>query len=177
MSLPDRVPVPARIVHQMPGRLRLSMRERRGDAAYFGRLAQQLAGLDGVHRVRSNPPAASIVVEFEGALEALMEGLRASGLLAFDAAVKRAPMLDVGSTAATQLVSGRELNPMFMAGLGFALFGLLQSLRGRVEVPAMTAFWYAASTFQQARGQMLLAPPPGNGGNDGRVMQATETGN
>lgn len=168
MSLPAAVPVPARIVHQMPGRLRLAMTERRGDAAYFGELARQLAALDGVRHVRSNPPAASVVVEFEGALEALMAGLRASGLLAFDAPAKRAPMLDAGGTAPTQLVSGRELNPMFMAGLGFALFGLLQSLRGRVEVPAMTAFWYAASTFQQARGQMPLAPPPGNGGgNDG----------
>jgi hypothetical protein len=142
------------VAHQSPGRVRLTIDGRRGDSAFFHQLAQRCAALTGVNRVRINPTAASLVVEYRGTLQALIR--QAAGLFAFDGSIK--PGLAADEPLPFALVSGRELNPMFMSGAAFALLGLIQSLRGRVTVPAATAFWYAATNFQQARNVVLVEP-------------------
>jgi len=148
------------VAHQMPGRVRLAIAGRRGDSGYFRQLAQRYAGLGSVRRVRINPAAASLVIEYSGPLRQLLR--QAEDLFALDgdgaagsqdgvAAMMEAPPLT--------LVSGRDLNPLFMAGAAFAAIGLVQSLRGQFMVPAATAFWYATSTLQQA--QVLAAAASG----------------
>lgn len=137
------------VAHRLPGRVRLSIAERRGDAGYFAALANQFAGLDGVRAVKPNAAAGSIVLEFSGALDEL---IRRSGAV-FELAVGAAEAGSLAPSApapAFNLVSGRDINPMFMAGVLFTFMGLVQSLRGRLGVPGLTAFWYATTTFQQA---------------------------
>jgi len=48
------------------------------------------------------------------------------------------------------LVSGREITPMFMAGTLLAALGAAQTLRGKFLAPAVTVFWYAIQAFRQA---------------------------
>jgi hypothetical protein len=50
-----------------------------------------------------------------------------------------------------RLVSGRELNPMQMAGVLFGALGVAQALRGKIAVPALSAFWYAVNAFRLGR--------------------------
>jgi hypothetical protein len=52
----------AQIVHRTPERVRLKVRGKDGDEAFFARLATRLAELDGVISVRTNRHAASIVI-------------------------------------------------------------------------------------------------------------------
>jgi len=47
-----------------------------------------------------------------------------------------------------RLVSGREINPMFMVGSALAIVGLVQTFRGKIVVPSVTAFWYALEAFR-----------------------------
>lgn len=148
----------ALVAHQIPGRVRIAIAARRGDSAYFRQLAQRYAGLPNVQRVRINPAAASLALEYSGSLDELLQ--QADDLFALGDAGQQ--QRQAGAPAAQplpfNLVSGRELNPMFMAGAAFALIGLVQCLRGQFMVPAATAFWYATSTLQQARSVAVVAP-------------------
>lgn len=137
------------VAHLMPGRVRLSIAERRGDNDYFAMLSRRLSGVEGVRRVKTNPLAGSIVLEFSGVLPELMRRAGAPALFDIEqGAVGAAPPPSVARPV--NLVSGREINPSFMLGMLFAAVGLVQSIRGRLMVPAATAFWYATTTFQQA---------------------------
>lgn len=152
--------VKAVVAHQIPGRVRLSIAERRGDDDYFATLSERFSHLDGVRHVKANPVAGSIALEFAGDLQDIIERVDASGLLDVDVDG------DAGAALAARirheppinLVSGRDINPMFMTGVAFVALGLLQSLRGRVMVPAVTAFWYATSTFQQGLVRVAVEP-------------------
>ncbi|HEV7816209.1 MAG TPA: hypothetical protein VGP06_14055 [Janthinobacterium sp.] len=139
------------VSHRMPGRVRFSIPERRGDSAYFSSLSERFSALDAVTRVRANVLAGSIALEFSGALDDVMRGAGAENLFDMEARATHAAdyLLPAHYVQPVSLVTGRELNPSFMAGAAFAALGLLQSFRGQVMVPAATAFWYASSTFQQ----------------------------
>ena len=142
------------VVHQLPGRVRLSIPEKRGDSDYFRMLYQRLSGVDGVRSVKTNAVAGSILLQFSGVLQEVLRSAGAPGLFELDGAAvsgARAPALaSARPPQPFNLVSGREITPMFMAGVLFSAIGLVQSFRGRLMVPAATAFWYATSTFQQA---------------------------
>jgi hypothetical protein len=140
------------VVHQLPGRVRLSIPEKRGDGDYFRMLCQRLSGVDGVRSVKTNAVAGSILLQFNGVLQEVLRSAGAPGLFELDGAASAGARVPAPARAAPtiNLVSGREITPMFMAGVLFSGIGLLQSLRGRLMVPAVTAFWYATSTFQQA---------------------------
>ncbi|MES2300195.1 MAG: hypothetical protein V4582_24390 [Pseudomonadota bacterium] len=162
----------AMVAHQMPGRVRFSVPAKRGDVDYFQRLKHRFTGIDTVQRIKANPLAGSIVLEFGGSLETLLARLVEPDLFELaDSLTDSMPdslahsMADARGNGAylplpaypIHLVSGREINLTFMAGVVFAALGLLQGLRGRVMVPAVTAFWYATSTFQQASVAVALA--------------------
>lgn len=139
------------VVHRLPGRVRLSIPEKRGDGEYFKTLSRRLSGVEGVLGVKANALAGSIVLQFSGVLQEVLRRAGAPALFDLDGAAQGAQAAP--SALAWQpihLVSGREITPMFMAGVLFSAIGLLQSFRGRLMVPAATAFWYATSTFQQA---------------------------
>ncbi len=139
------------VVHRLPGRVRLSIPEKRGDSDYFNALSRRLSGVDGVLGVKANAVAGSIVLQFSGVLQEVLRRAGAPALFELEGAVdgpQSAP--PARALQSINLVSGREITPMFMAGVLFSAIGLLQSFRGRLMVPAATAFWYATSTFQQA---------------------------
>lgn len=145
--------VRAQIVHQMPGRVRLRVRERRSDSGYFSALSQDLSRLHGVRHVKVNPDTASVVIEYAGSAETLMQQLQFHELsvqgpekvnVTHGRPAPRAPIPSM------QLVSGRDINPMFMLGTVLAVLGIVQTVRGNILVPAMSTMWYAISAFRHA---------------------------
>ena len=47
-------------------------------------------------------------------------------------------------------VGGRMKSPMFVMGSALAVLGIIQTMRGKVEVPSITAFWYAIEAFRDS---------------------------
>lgn len=140
------------LAHQLAGRVRLSVASRRGDALYFEQLAERFAATEDVRQVKVNPVTGTMLLEFDGEFGDVMRRAGAGDLLAIDAALPgpaRRAMPELFARPVS-LVSGRAINPMFMAGFAFAVMGVAQALRGRIAVPAATAFWYSTSTFLQA---------------------------
>lgn len=156
----------ASIAHRMPGRLRLSIPARRGDDGFFAGLAAQLSGQPDVIRVRPNARAGSLLVEHGGDAEPILVWAAREHLLELDPA--GAPDEPAGLLSAPgpslRLVSGREIDPMFMAGVAFLGMGLVQVVRGQVMVPAATALWYAISVFPQW--QRAAAAGPAEAGDE-----------
>ena len=147
--------VQAEIVHRLPGRIRLRLRERRGDTAYFASLSEDLGGCDGVERVKANPATGSILIEFSGLAENLARQLGHHGVSlrpqsAPAAESRPQPVAGNGNARPFHLVSNQEINPMFMLGTMFAVMGIVQTLRGKILVPAVSLLWHAMAAFRQA---------------------------
>jgi hypothetical protein len=147
--------VRAALVHRLPGRIRLRMQEKRGDTDYFSRLSADFSALDDVHHVRTNASTGSVVIEFSGTQEALIERLREHDVAVVD--------MNVGEetgTAATlpkavdlpplMLVSGRSINALFLVGTVLTAATLVQTLRGKLLGPALPMFWSALEAFRRA---------------------------
>lgn len=149
---------PAHVAHQSPGRIRLQVPSRRGDLAFFNALSAQLAQSEQVSKARANPAAASLVVEYAGPVEPLLADIRQAELeLTQTPAAAVTPRLPGQALAQSFNGSAQAFNPMFMAGAVMGLVGIIQTLRGEIMVPALSAFWYAAGALQLAH-----SPAPGN---------------
>jgi hypothetical protein len=143
------------IAHQTAGRIRVQLPEHRGERELFDHISHLIAESGLVRTVRANPVTGSIVLEFSGAPNALLAGLAKSLPIEI---VATAPANHTRSALSAthspfRLVSGRQINPMLMVGTLFGAVGVVQTLRGQVLVPALSAFWYAAKAFGRARKQ------------------------
>jgi len=158
----------ATIAHRMPGRIRLSIPARRGDDAFFSELADRFSELPDVQRARPNARAGSILLEHTGDAQAILQWAAAAQLLdvtpTVPATTDDRPGLLSAQAPTIRLVSGRDIDPTFMAGVVFLGMGLVQLARGRVMVPAATAFWYAISVLPQW--QRLAAAVPAEAGDE-----------
>lgn len=146
----------AEIAHAMPGRLRMRVPEQRGNAELFAQLEQHLAQSQLLERVQINPVTGSVLLEFEGPHEALLDKLAGQLPFEFDVTVPaspsaRRPPSTAGLLDPLRLVSGRDIDQMFITGALFGAVGLVQALRGQILIPALPAFWYATNAFRLAR--------------------------
>lgn len=149
------MPAQAEIAHALPGRIRLRLREKRGDAAYFSSLSEDVANCDGVERVKANATTGTILVVYSGRTEDLAGQLGRHGI-SFTQPVRHAAEMRPrasrwnGGAAPFHLVSNRDINPMFMLGTALAAMGIVQTLRGKVLVPSLTLLWYAMEAFRHS---------------------------
>jgi len=139
--------IEAVIAHQVPGRIRIRIPTMRGQAHDLTELAGQLGNIAGVAAVKLNSATGSIVLQFSGNADSILESMRELGLNPvlkqdIDQAVRNSGIRPF------RLVSGREINPMFMVGSALAIVGLVQTFRGKIVVPSVTAFWYALEAFR-----------------------------
>lgn len=144
----------AQIAHELPGRVRVRLPDYRGDAAVFAKLEDALLESQLFDGVRGNPVTASLVLEFSGPREQVLDALRAHMSVELDISTRassRAPLSARIPTDPVRLVSGKDINAMFLAGTLFGAVGLFQTLRGRIMLPALSAFWIASNAFQLAR--------------------------
>lgn len=144
----------ARLVHSIPGRVRLVFPEAKGNAAFLADMAGRIAALPPVTDVAQRPLTGSLVVSYQGPAEALLAAAGAADLVdlvleeapgsAADAARERAVLADL----LVALKTGGVLDIRSLAFLGFLGVGLWQLARGGpLWPPAATAFWYAASAL------------------------------
>lgn len=123
----------AELIHTMPGRTRLRIVARRGDAVFFAAVATGLSALPGVFHVEVRPFTGSIVVSHGPPIARIGAAAQQAGLFTLVESVEAPaewPALPIdGKTAAS---------------IGLGLVAVWQLLRGQVWPPAVTAAWYAA---------------------------------
>lgn len=149
------MPVQAEIAHALPGRIRLRLREKRGDAAYFASLSEEMSNCEGVELVKANAATGSILIEFSGRTEDLAVQLGQHGVsllppTASGAEQRPQPFPGNGNATPFHLVSNREINSMFMLGTALAVVGIVQTLRGKILAPSLSVLWYAMEAFRQS---------------------------
>jgi hypothetical protein len=141
------------IVHRIPGRARLLVRDRRGDAAYFSDLSESFGRFENVQSARTNPTTGSVTLEFIGELGTLLKQAEDTDLLTVSESILHAspPSSSVRPAASPiTLVSGRDVNRMFMVGSVLLVVGVIQTIRGEWFPPAISVFWMAATAFRIA---------------------------
>jgi hypothetical protein len=157
--------IPARLAHCSPGRLRLRVRSKRGDAAYFGRVRDHLSQCPGVRQLQVNPVTGSVVVHHSLPLEGLLGFGKANGLFEIEETPVGGPppLARVSDAFAglSQRLERATAGGLDLATLAFAALtgaALVQLARGNAGAPAVTLLWYAATV-------VLLATP--RGGSEG----------
>jgi hypothetical protein len=155
------------IAHRIPGRARLLVRDKRGDTEYFSDLSQRLGAFEGVQRAKTNPTTGSVTLEFIGDLETLLKRAEDTDLLSMTESVL--PERPAGTSRESRsppqlrpmgfpinLVSGRDVNRMFMVGSVLLVIGVIQTIRGEWFPPAVSVFWMAATAFRMAQAEQQL---------------------
>lgn len=124
----------AEVAHAMPGRTRLRLAERRGDAVFFASVANGLLSLPGVFDVETRPLTGSVLIAHFNPLDELGDAARTSGLFDLRSSPV-APTLDLKV----------EFDPKLIVAFALAGLALWQISRDKVVPPALTLLWYASS--------------------------------
>lgn len=123
----------AQVAHAMPGRARLRIADRRGDAAYFAAVSKALSAIAGVRAVEAAPMTGSILIQHSGPLARI------------GVAAQEAQLFVVGEApAAARETAEFSLDPKIVAALALFAAALWQMSRERVLPPAITLLWYAS---------------------------------
>jgi len=138
----------ARVVHHIPGRARLNIQARRGDSAFFDKVADALSAEAGVNSAHVNPGTGSVLVEYSTRLD---EVLRAADDL-FD--LLPAPAFPENAKAVGQMMPPA----MLIAGVFFGAVGVVQTVRGDILMPALTAYWYAWNALRMGSSAAAARP-------------------
>lgn len=146
-------------VHVAPGRVRVRVPERRGNAAFFARAREVLAACPGIEEVTINAATGSILLRHRADLPdiAAFAAERGIFLLAEAGRKKRQfyqTVVGAYRTADERIsrLSGGEIDLPGAATLSLAAAGLYQISKGRFGAPAWyTAFWYALNIFLKAK--------------------------
>jgi hypothetical protein len=157
--------VSAFIVHELPGRLRLKIPEKRGDTAYFTRLAEQLPHCPGVARVDGKAHTGSLLVLHASATRAADIDAYAERLGLFSLtdrpATPRRTLRQCANAGVDALDRGLLAASGGVVDLGSAILLMLlvlaarQAARGQVLVPAFSLLWFAleVTTWRKVSGK------------------------
>jgi hypothetical protein len=154
----EPLPLPkGRLAHLCDGRARLSFRERSGDSDFFGALERSLADVTGITEVVARPATGSMIIAFEGDPAAFIANIARAGLFEIVPQEPAPQLRDLLRKQAREFESDLKqatdgaIDLPALAFLFFASVGVVQLARGRVGLSALSAFWYAASQFSDAR--------------------------
>jgi len=160
----------AYIKHQLPGRVRLKIPQKRGDFRYFARLAGLFADCTDITQLQLNPSAASILIchGTETHFLAIAEFAQTNGLFTIieqpeeeTFTIPYLPIPKLTSTGLNRLdeslmdfsqgrLDGRSL--LFLALIGLAV---RQMAKGHIMGPASTLLWYAFSVLKAENNKLL----------------------
>lgn len=156
---------PAYIVHSTPGRVRLRIPGKRGDAIYFAGLEAALTKCADVETVQVNVRAASVLItQMQGSsLPSVADFARRHKLFSLKQA-EATPVRSLGEIVAAQIAEADRLIATGSRGrldsqsIFFLLFlglGLKQMWRGQIMQPAIPLLWRAMEILKD------LNPPQG----------------
>jgi hypothetical protein len=133
----------AYVEHQIPGRLRLRIPERRGDVAFFQRLVGVLSEVPDVTELDGSPLTGSVRIRYSGTAEAIAAAAAKEGLFEIrkrdgEAQPKKRPK-EPASPGAPHADAGM-LDSIATGLSGLALFQVTQ---GQVTGSAAENFWNA----------------------------------
>ncbi len=134
----------ARIVHALPGRVRMKIGSMRGDKAYFEGLSSALADVDGVRLMGVDPRTATVLLGCEpGGLEALSEEALRRGVFVLELGQElQSP--DQGEVAGARWIWREEAFDLRVpVALLLILLSLMQMRQGKILSPSVTLLWYA----------------------------------
>ncbi|MBO6668633.1 HMA2 domain-containing protein [Parvibaculum sp.] len=152
----DASPLPAILEHLTAERARLRLPKLRRDRDAFDRLATATAALPGVQAVEANPLTAGMLIRHGGDFAAIAVAAKAAGLFSLEEAERAPDMLKELRARMKHLERGLRqhsegaLDINSASFLFFAAVGAVQLARGRVAMPALTAFWYAMNALRTA---------------------------
>ncbi len=148
--------IPEAIVcHSTPGRFRVKVPSRKGNAAYFSNLKDHFTHLEGIKEVEANALTGSVVFTHTADLKAI-------SVFAEEYSLFRLIKLESGTPALSRNVvkafsdfdkgvkrfTGNELDVPGVAFLTLLGFGIYEISRGNFAAPAWyTAFWYSLNIF------------------------------
>jgi hypothetical protein len=147
----------AYIKHQLPGRVRLKIPQKKGDFDYFDRIAELFSDCPGITQLQFNPPAASILIchEAETHFLTIVEFAQTNGLFTIieqPEDIFTIPHLPLAKLTYNGIGSIDDLLMDFSRGrldgrtiLIMALIGLAvrQLTRGNIMGAASSLIWYA----------------------------------
>mgnify|MGYP006280299665 CR=1 FL=1 len=136
----------ARCRHALPGRLRLTLVDKRGDAAWFDRAAVALATMPGVTRVDGRPRTGSLLIEYDIAIDELLRRAAAEGL--FHVEPGSGPEQ---ATYRARLDAGMETPAIAQwAAMALLAAAAVQVARREILPPAVSLLVYAATALLAA---------------------------
>lgn len=138
----------AAVAHAMPGRARLRIADRRGDAAFFASVATGLSHVAGVRNVEVSPLTGSVLIQHYGPFARIGDAAREARLFTVGGAPE-------ASAVATE---GVAIDPKTVLALGLGAAALWQMSKEHFLPPAVTLLWYAARL-----GGLLEGSNTGNG--------------
>ena len=141
----------ARVAHALPGRKRIKIDGKRGDAAYFAMLEKKLAECPGVGRVTTDPRTGTVLVNHTAEDPVLWGYIAEHELFQFGK-----NEMSIPTPVHSSIVGGirvAEHKPYTKSGkkpdirrvifLAMVGMGVVQVIRGNIAIPAIAAFWYA----------------------------------
>lgn len=133
------------VAHDMKGRTRLRVIERRGDVAFFTAAVKTLGALDGVLSVTARPETASILLRHNLSSEKIATFAAERGLFQVEAAAAR-------EAAPVQTLPALDLRTLEVpAALGFIAIAAYQASRGLMFGPAISHLLDAVELARRSR--------------------------
>ena len=154
----------AYITHSSQGRVRIKIPSRKGDRAFFSVLKDKLpdaSEIPGIQRIEMNPTTGSVLVVHDPNYKmpdftVVTTFLEQQGLFKLGATGMSEPPVSRNIAKTFQGVNQRladftsgEIDLQSLAVLGLLGLGLFQLSRGQVMIPAISAFWYAATLLKE----------------------------
>ncbi|MGZ5051039.1 MAG: HMA2 domain-containing protein [Methylobacter sp.] len=138
------------IKHQLPGRVRLKIPQKKGDRDYFDRLAKLFAGFPGITQLQFNPAAASVLICHDGGevqFEPISEFAQENSL--FSIAGQDEESLPVSGLTIAELAS-EQLNQFDQA--------LKEMSLGLVDTRSMLMLVFAGMAVHQIGQRKIMTP-------------------
>jgi len=150
----------ASIRHRMVGRLRVKIRDRKDDPAFFSALAQAFSEFPGIQGVVVNPDTGSALFLHSTDPAAILAFAEGKELFRISGNENRPTHVSVGIKAKymelderVKRYTGGEWDVPAVAFVSLAGAGVYQIARGNFGAPVWyTAFWYALNIFLKAPG-------------------------
>jgi len=153
---PKTPPPSASLEHLTPDRARIRVPSLRREREALEKLANAMIDLPGVYSVEANPLTAGILIRYQGDFGAVSKGAIEAGLLVLEVAEAgpdvmtglRARMRDMEAMLRYNSAGSIDVNTL--AFLFFSAVAIVQLARGRIAMPAFSAFWYALNSLRSA---------------------------